>query len=124
MDRDREGWKSLEAADAMISDWSGVAFEYALGLLRPVIFLDTQRKVNNPEYGRLRSEPFEVRMRDAVGAVVPCGAWNRLRSTLADLLAQDVEIRRSQLRAARAESVFNVGGSARAAAQYLTRLVP
>ena len=33
----------------MVSDWSGVAMEFAFGLERPVLFIDVPRKTNNPE---------------------------------------------------------------------------
>ena len=37
-------YSSLIEADIMISDWSGVAFEFALGLARPVIFINVQKR--------------------------------------------------------------------------------
>src|SRR5436309_2392571 len=51
--------QSLQDADVMISDWSGAALEFALGLERPVLFIDTPRKVNNPDYAALLCEPLE-----------------------------------------------------------------
>ena len=62
--------QSLHDADVMISDWSGAALEFALGLERPVLFIDTPRKVNNRDYARLQCEPLEVLIRPQVGVVV------------------------------------------------------
>ena len=39
--------------DILISDWSGSAFEFAFGTLRPVIFLDLPKKINNESYIKL-----------------------------------------------------------------------
>ena len=35
---------SLYQSDLMISDWSGVAFEYAFAFNKPVIFCDVPKK--------------------------------------------------------------------------------
>mgnify|MGYP003326545469 CR=1 FL=1 len=42
--------ESLHRSDLMISDWSGAALDYALGLNKPVLFIDVPRKVNNLDY--------------------------------------------------------------------------
>lgn len=61
---------SLLNADLMISDWSGIAFEYAFGLLRPVLFIDVPRKINNPAYGEIDDIPLEVSARTSIGRVL------------------------------------------------------
>ena len=40
-------------ADLMITDWSGIAYEYAYTTCKPVLFIDTPMKIMNPEYKRL-----------------------------------------------------------------------
>ena len=34
-------------SDVLITDWSGAAFDFALGLSKPVVFVNTEPKVNN-----------------------------------------------------------------------------
>ena len=48
---------SFHNSDFMISDWSGVALEYAFGLLKPVLFVDVPKKVQNDEYERISEIP-------------------------------------------------------------------
>ena len=62
----------------MICDWSGAALDYAFGLLKPVIFIDVPRKVNNPEYTEIDVEPFEVFIRNEVGCVVDPSELDKL----------------------------------------------
>ena len=64
------GQESLHESDVMISDWSGAALEYALGLNKPVFFIDVPKKVNNEYYEELNIEPFEVFIRDDFGTVI------------------------------------------------------
>ena len=63
---------SFYHSDIMVSDWSGVAFEYALGLKKPVIFVDVPRKVNNQKYKEIQIDPIEVIIREHMGVV-----WDR-----------------------------------------------
>ena len=46
----------------MISDWSGSAYEFAFGTLKPVIFVDVPKKVNNPEYIKFKNKPIEIEL--------------------------------------------------------------
>lgn len=64
------GQDSLHESDVMIGDWSGAALDYAFGLNKPVLFVDVPRKINNPYYEDIKIEPFEVHMRDIIGAVI------------------------------------------------------
>lgn len=56
-------------SDIMISDWSGAAIEYALGLKKPVIFVDIPRKINNQNYKEIKIEPIEVAIREKIGVI-------------------------------------------------------
>jgi hypothetical protein len=68
-----EGVSTLDSfykSDFMISDWSGAALEYSLGLKKPVIFLDLPKKVNNPMYTEINITPLEVLVREEIGVIV------------------------------------------------------
>tara|TARA_B110000858_G_C17800781_1_gene475124 strand:- start:173 stop:1291 length:1119 start_codon:yes stop_codon:yes gene_type:complete len=60
---------SFFESDFMISDWSGAAFEYSLGLLKPVLFVDTPMKVNNLDFTFMKLKVFEEYMRTIVGEI-------------------------------------------------------
>ena len=65
------GQDSLHASDMMVSDWSGASLDYALGLKKPVIFIDVPKKVNDPNYTEIKPKPIEISIRDKIGIVVP-----------------------------------------------------
>jgi CDP-glycerol glycerophosphotransferase (TagB/SpsB family) len=72
MFRYEENVGSLESfyeSDFMITDWSGAALEYSLGLNKPVVFLDLPKKINNPFYADLELPPLEVSIREKIGIV-------------------------------------------------------
>ena len=60
--------KSVFTADILISDWSGVAYEYSFVTKRPALFIDTKMKINNEEYKKIGMEPLEISLRDKIGA--------------------------------------------------------
>jgi YidC/Oxa1 family membrane protein insertase len=99
----------------MVSDWSGAALEYAFGFERPVLFVDVERKVNNPDYASYGIEPFEVGIRERVGGVVAPGDLGAVAPAVHALVA-DAPAWPARLAAIRDESIFNVGRSGEVAA--------
>ena len=118
LDDDIVAATSLLQSAVMVSDWSGAALEYAFGLERPVIFLDVDRKVNNPSYPELDIVPFEVSVRDQIGVVVAPDQLDQLGQAVHDLVASAGDWR-ERIRVVRDAHVFNVGRSAEFAASHL-----
>jgi YidC/Oxa1 family membrane protein insertase len=102
-------------ADLMISDWSGAAFEYALGTERPVLFVDVPRKVMNEDWSQLGIVPFEERIRPAVGEVLPMGNVARTAVAVQRLLRDNHEYR-DRIVDVRNTEIYNFGSSALAGA--------
>tara|TARA_B100000700_G_scaffold44828_1_gene46597 strand:+ start:4615 stop:5748 length:1134 start_codon:yes stop_codon:yes gene_type:complete len=61
---------SLFTSDLLISDWSGIAIEYALGLGKPVAFIDLLPRVRNDDWERLNIEPLESSIRTKIGKII------------------------------------------------------
>jgi len=103
--------ESLIEGDILISDWSGVAFEYAFSTERPVVFLDTPRKVKNENWQNLGISPFEDRMRSEVGEIVAPGEQRELRLTIERMLDEQNRYR-DKIVEVRSREVFNFGSAA------------
>ncbi len=54
-------------ADLLITDWSGIAWEYGFTTGKPVLYIDTPMKIMNPDYKEIDIEPFDLRIRDEMG---------------------------------------------------------
>lgn len=67
MDKSVDVMESLSHADFLITDRSGIAFEYAFGRGRPVLFIDTELKQNNPDWEELQLPPVENALRVQLG---------------------------------------------------------
>ncbi len=119
-DDDASSAASLQASDLMISDWSGAALDYAFGLGKPVLFIDTPPKVNNPDYEQLGIEPFESRIRDVVGEIVPESAAGNLCPVVRRLVDTSTE---STMADIAADHVFNIGRSSDVGAAALLQIL-
>jgi len=121
LERNIASRESLEAADIMISDWSGAALEFAFAFERPVLFVDVPTKINNPNYGDLGIEPVERRIREEIGVVVPTDALAGVPSQIERLCANP-EAFGERIRAARDRMVFNPRSSGRVGAEHIAKL--
>ena len=83
---DFSGNSSIFDSDALITDWSGTAYEFSFVTLKPAIFIDTKPKINNPEYEKLGIEPLEFSLRDQVGIRIDPKNMDTLETELAQLL--------------------------------------
>src|SRR6185503_13657784 len=111
---------SLHDSDLLISDWSAMAIEYALGLGKPVLFVDVPPRVRNPEWAQLGLEPMEMRIRRELGRVLPLDGLGEAPRHVADLLA-DAEPFRKRSEAFREEWAFNFGASVGVGARRAAR---
>lgn len=113
---------SFYEADLMISDFSGAAFEYALGTLRPVLFVDVPRKTKNPDWQVLGLPTFEDAMRSRVGHLVSPEEVPRVGQLSAGLLESPREWE-GRLKDLRESVIYNYGKSAEIGAAIISDLL-
>ncbi|MDR2769705.1 MAG: CDP-glycerol glycerophosphotransferase family protein [Puniceicoccales bacterium] len=110
--------ENLYDADVLITDRSGIAFEYAFGTERPVIFMETPLKKHNSRWQDLQIEPMEIALRREIGIEVPLAQCSTLPYLLDDLLIRREEWRQ-RLCTLREQHVFNWSQSAHQGAAYI-----
>ena len=108
-------------ADILITDWSGIAYEYAFTTLKPVIYVNTPMKIMNPDYQELGIEPFDLVIRDEIGiSVEPENAEEKILSAADDLIENE-KISPERIAELRNKYLYNVGTSAKAGADYIIK---
>lgn len=110
--------EELESANILISDWSGVAMEFAFGLEKPVVFVDIPKKILNPNFENIDVTPLEARIRHELGAVIAPDSLSDLPLMITSLL-KDLEGTRVKIRQCRSRTVFNIGDSGRVGAEKI-----
>jgi YidC/Oxa1 family membrane protein insertase len=112
---------SLMESDLLVCDWSAMAIEYALGLGKPVLFVDVPPRVRNAKYAELGLEPMEMRIRRELGAVLPLGRLADAPRYVAELL-RGAGAFRQRTAALREAWAFNFGRSVEAGAREIARI--
>ena len=105
----------------MISDWSGISFEYAFTFERPVIFIDVPKKILNPDSSDISLEPIEISYREKIGFVVPPSNVNTIPTLLSTINSDNSML--SSIKQIRSKTVYNIGQSAKIGAQFIKKLI-
>jgi len=113
--------ESFFLCDCMISDWSGVAIEYAFAFEKPVLYVDTPQKINNPECYQIDLVPLEKKIRSQIGEVLSLYQLSLLPSKINQFLVSQNKFK-EKIEKIREETVFNIGNSAKQGAKYLLEL--
>ena len=109
---------SIFNSDLVISDWSGTAYEAAFVTKKPVIFINTPPKINNPEYDVIEAKPLEMVLRDEIGIQVDPDNMDGLRPAIEELLASG-EKYAARIDEIRNTYIANFGKSAQTGGQYI-----
>ena len=109
-------------ADLLISDWSGIAYEYAFTTCKPVLFINTPMKVMNPEYEKIGVPPMNITLRDEIGCSVDLKDIGQVGQKVQMLLQHREDYQEKIDRLVRAH-VYNLGDSARVGALYMINSV-
>ena len=109
---------SFFLSDCMISDWSGVAIEYAFALEKPVLYVDIPKKINNHDYNDLEIIPLEEKIRSQIGVIISPVELSNLSSEIENLCL-NIDQNRKKIQTIKEETVFNLGKSEKYGAMYL-----
>tara|TARA_Y100001980_G_C14554600_1_gene341555 strand:+ start:2647 stop:3786 length:1140 start_codon:yes stop_codon:yes gene_type:complete len=113
--------ESFYSSDIMITDWSGVSYEYAFGTERPVLFVDVPQKIVNERYCDIDLEPIDVSIRNVIGLVLPVDKIKNIKNNISKLIKNEKSFKKSIVEL-REKTVYNVGNSSNAGADYINSI--
>jgi YidC/Oxa1 family membrane protein insertase len=105
-------------ADLMITDWSGIAYEYAYTTKKPVLFVNTPMKVMNPEYEKIDTVPLNIMLRDEIGCSVNLDELDTIGEKV-NLLLDNSSDYEEKIGNFVNEYVYNLGASSEVGAKYI-----
>jgi YidC/Oxa1 family membrane protein insertase len=70
LDIDFGSQDSIYQSDILITDWSGITFEYSYCTKHPTIYINTPMKVMNSKYAELGIEPINISLRKEIGICI------------------------------------------------------
>ena len=110
---------SVYDSDILVTDWSGIAYEFAFTTKKPCIFIDTPMKVINPEYKKIGLEPTEITFRSRAGEIVsPNDIARKVPDLTADMLANPDKYA-ERIEKLMTTTFFNLGNAAPAIGKYI-----
>ncbi len=119
-DRNPDGFASLSRARLMVSDISGVIFDFAFVFLRPVISVGAGPVREGFEAWDLPEPAWEMQALESLGRRIPPGEEHRIAAAAAELISRPAAAR-EQILAIRSANVVNFGCAAPVIAQELVR---
>ena len=105
-------------ADLLITDWSGIAYEYAYTTCRPVLFVNTPMKVMNPEYERIGVVPINISIRKEIGREIEPEDAGQANIVVEEMVARRGEYQ-ERIRKLACQNVYNLGQSAQCSGKFI-----
>lgn len=109
---------TVYTADLVITDWSGIAFEFSFTTDKPSLFINTQMKVVNEDWQKIPLVPFDITARSKVGRQVEKSQVKDLAPVVEELLAHQEDYR-ERIAALKQQHFYHLGHSGEVGAQYI-----
>ena len=109
-------------ADLMITDWSGIAFEYSFTTKKPILFIDTPMKIMNPEYQKVDVEPINIWSRNVMGQSIEVSECKNIDKYIEEMF-NDKDKYKEKIDDLVNNYVYNLGNSAEVGAKYIIEAI-
>ena len=109
-------------ASLMITDWSGIAYEYAFTTKRPVLFINTPMKIMNEDYKKINVEPFNIWCRNEIGQELEIKDIKKIDKVVSEMLKSSSKYNK-KIEKVLNDSVYNIGNSSEIGAKYIIETI-
>jgi len=99
-------FKTFSTSTLLITDYSGTSFEYAFGYLKPVLFIDLPKKINNNDFESIKHIPIEISSRSKIGKIIKTTNLSSVSHEIKNLLNIKYTL---QLKKERKKYLYNYG---------------
>ena len=112
--------ESLYEADILITDWSGIAYEYSYTTGKPTLFINTKMKMPNPNWEKIGITPLEISLRDQIGRSLSKDELGKAEEVIAEMESHPEEWK-EKIAGVREQNIFNSGHAGETAAEYILK---
>lgn len=109
---------TVYSADLVITDWSSIAYEFSFTTYKPTLYINTPMKVMNPEWEKIDVEPFDIRIRDRIGASLDVDKLGGAKAVIGRLIAETPAYYNT-ISELKKNTFFHIGESAKVSGQYI-----
>lgn len=105
-------------SDLVITDWSGIGYEFSFATTKPCLFINTKMKILNPNYKDIPVVPIDIEIRDKVGKAIDKKDLNNINQII-DELINNQEAYMEKNKILREKYVCNLGKAAEIEGEYI-----
>lgn len=109
-DEGPSSFKAFSTSTLLITDYSGTAFEYAFGYLKPVLFIDLPKKINNNDFESIKHIPIEISSRSKIGKIIKTTNLQTITNEIKSLININHTLR---LKKEREKFLYNYGNASK-----------
>lgn len=109
---------TVYTADLVITDWSSIAYEFSFTTGKPTLFVNTEMKVVNKDYDKIKQKPFDITGREQVGKSIRKEETGDIAAVVDELLREQ-DSWKERILDLRSRYFYNLGHSGEAAADYI-----
>ena len=113
---------SVLDADLLITDWSGICYEYAFTTKKPVLFIDTPMKVMNPTYKEIDVAPYTIWSREIIGKSIKPNEIDKVLDKTEYLLNNQDKYSKDIEKLFK-DTIYNIGSSSEKGAKCIIECV-
>ncbi len=108
---DSNNYSAMEKSEFLLTDWSGIAFEFAYAFKRPVVFLDAPKKILNTDFAKSLHIPIEVSDREEIGVIFNKNTETRKITDLLNKISNEKNVYKDKIVKNLNKNIFNIGSS-------------
>lgn len=109
---------TVYSADLVITDWSSIAYEFSFTTYKPTLYINTPMKVMNPEWEKIDVVPFDIRIREQIGASLDTDKLGTAKEII-DYLIAETPAYDHTISELKKSTFFHIGESAEVSGQYI-----
>ena len=109
-DETPSSFKAFSTSALLITDYSGTSFEYAFAYLKPVLFIDLPKKINNNDFESIKHIPIEISSRSKIGKIIKTTNLRFVSREIKHLLNTKYTL---QLMKEREKNLYNYGNASK-----------
>ena len=110
--------RTIWESDLLITDWSGIAYEYSYTTGNPTLFINTKMKMLNQNWEKLGIEPVDFILRRQLGETLEKEELGRVNETVTEML-ENRQGWHDRIMQIREENIYNIGHCGGEAAKYI-----
>ena len=122
LETDTSSFDQLFSTYALITDWSGIGYEYAFVCERPVIYVDVPKKARNKDYEKIKIVPLEISIRNKIGEIVSVDCLENIPEKIESLYGQ-IDKFQNKIKEIRDNTIFNIGKSGQVASNEIIKII-